>query len=161
LTVGKHAKLAESEPPAVTTPTWEITHSVETSASPGFAWSYWTDVTNWSDPPAEFSLEGPFAAGSRGTTWLPGHDPLHWIIRDVAAPVRATIEMPLAEGAFLLFAWRFDAAVNARTRLTRRILLVGEKADDFLAQAKAAFSTAPADGMKKLAAAMAEAEESG
>jgi hypothetical protein len=35
-----------------------------------------------------------------------------------------------------------------------------KKSDDFLAQAKAAFSTAPADGMKKLAAAMAEAEGS-
>jgi hypothetical protein len=145
----------------MTIPTWEITHTVETSASPGFAWNYWTDVTNWADPPAEFSLEGPFAPGSRGTTRLPGHEPLLWIVRDVAAPVSATIEMPLAEGAFLLFEWRFDATVNARTRLTRRIILAGEKADDFLGQAKAAFSTAPADGMKKLAAAMAEAEGSG
>jgi hypothetical protein len=145
----------------MTIPTWEITHTVETSASPGFAWNYWTDVTNWADPPAQFALEGPFAAGSRGTTRLPGHDPLHWIIRDVAAPVSATIEMPLAEGAFLLFEWRFDAVANARTRLTRRIILAGEKADDFLAQAKAAFSTAPADGMKQLAAAMAEAGGSG
>jgi hypothetical protein len=47
---------------------WEITHSVETNASPAFAWNYWTEVTNWDDPPAKFELDGPFACGSRGTT---------------------------------------------------------------------------------------------
>src|SRR5216684_2024030 len=32
----------------------EITHAVETNASPAFAWNYWTDVANWADPPAKF-----------------------------------------------------------------------------------------------------------
>ena len=50
---------------------WEITHSVETNASPAFAWNYWTEVTNWDDPPAKFELDGPFACGSCGTTRLP------------------------------------------------------------------------------------------
>jgi hypothetical protein len=145
----------------MTIPKWEITHIVETSATPGFAWTYWTDVGNWDDPPAEFTLEGPFAAGSRGTTRLPGQDLLHWIIREVTPPVGATIEMRIAEDALLLFAWRIDAVAKARTRLTQRIILAGEKADIFLAQVKAAFSTAPAAGMKRLAAAMGEAEEKG
>jgi len=35
---------------------WEITHSVETNASPAFAWHYWTNIANWDDPPAEFEL---------------------------------------------------------------------------------------------------------
>jgi hypothetical protein len=145
----------------MTIPKWEISHIVETSATPGFAWTYWTNVKNWDDPPAEFTLEGPFAAGSRGTTRLPGQDLLHWIIREVTPPVGATIEMRIAEGAFLLFAWRIDAVANARTRLTQRIILAGEKADIFLSQVKAAFSTAPAAGMKRLAAAMEEAEKKG
>jgi hypothetical protein len=59
----------------MTTGAWEITHTVETSASPGFAWNYWTSVANWDDPPAEFALEGPFAAGSQGITRLPGQEP--------------------------------------------------------------------------------------
>jgi len=50
---------------------WEITRSVETPASPAFAWKYWTTVSNWSDPPAEFELQGPFEAGSRGLTRFP------------------------------------------------------------------------------------------
>jgi hypothetical protein len=35
-------------------------------ASPAFAWKYWTTASNWTDPPAEFELQGPFETGSRG-----------------------------------------------------------------------------------------------
>ena len=31
----------------MTTIAWEMTHAVETNASPAFAWNYWTDVANW------------------------------------------------------------------------------------------------------------------
>lgn len=145
----------------MTTGAWEITHTVETSASPGFAWNYWTNVAHWDDPPAEFALEAPFAPGAQGTTRLPGQEPLHWVIREVAAPNSATIELPVGEGVSVFFKWRVDGLDDGRTRLTQRIVLAGEKADAFLEQAKAAFSTSPADGMRRLAAAMAEAERSG
>jgi hypothetical protein len=43
---------------------WETTCSVEAGVSSIFAWNYWTNsgkgVENWNDPPAEFSLDGPF-----------------------------------------------------------------------------------------------------
>jgi len=67
----------------MTTAAWEIEHSVETTASPTFAWNFWTDVGNWDDPPAKFELDGTFAAGSRGTTRLPGQEPLRWFIAEV------------------------------------------------------------------------------
>jgi len=140
---------------------WEIAHVVETDASPGFAWNYWTNVAHWADPPAEFALEGPFAPGSQGTTRLPGEEPLHWVIREVAAPNSATIELLLGEGASIFFKWRVEGLADGRTRLTQRIVLAGEKADAFLEQAKAAFSTSPADGMRRLAAEMGEAERNG
>ena len=145
----------------MTTGAWEIAHVVETDASPGFAWKYWTNVAHWADPPAEFALEGPFAPGARGITRLPGQGPLYWVIRGVAAPNSATIELPVGEGASIFFNWRVDGLGDGRTRLTQRIMLAGEKADAFLEQAKAAFSTSPADGMRRLAAAMGEAERSG
>jgi hypothetical protein len=145
----------------MTTGLWEITHTVETSASPGLAWNYWTNVAHWDDPPAEFALEGPFAPGSRGTTRLPGQEPSSWVIREVAAPNSATIELKVGEGVSIFFKWRVDGLDDGRTRLTQRIMLAGEKADAFLDQAKAAFSTSPADGMRRLAAAMGEAERSG
>jgi len=47
---------------------WELTHSVETDASLAFAWNYWANVANRDDPPAKFELDGPFAAGSHGTS---------------------------------------------------------------------------------------------
>src|SRR6266566_2774412 len=126
---------------------WEITHSVETNVSPAFAWNYWTEVTNWDDPPAKFELGGPFACGSRGTTRLPGQEPLHWFIREVNPPHAATIEMQLEVGL-----------TDGRTRLTQRVVLKGEKADMYLSQVKAAFTANLPDGMNKLATAMANAD---
>ena len=145
----------------MTTGGWEITHTVETSASPGFAWNYWTNVAHWDDPPAEFTLEAPFAPGSQGTTRLPGQEPLYWVIREVSAPNSASIELLVGEGISVFFRWRVEGITDGRTRLTQRIVLTGEKAVAFLEQAKAAFSTGPAEGMKRLARAMAEAERSG
>ncbi len=97
---------------------WEMTYSVETDASPAFAWNYWTNIANWADPPAEFELDGPFAVGSRGVTRLPGREPLRWLIREITPPKAATIEMQL-EGAALSFEWRFDGLADGRTRLTQ------------------------------------------
>jgi hypothetical protein len=138
---------------------WEIIHSVETNASPTFAWNYWTEVTNWDDPPAKFELDGPFACGSRGTTRLPGQEPLHWFIREVDPPLAATIEMEL-EGATVSFEWRFVGLADGRTRLTQRVVLKGEKADMYLSQVKAAFTANLPRGMNKLATTMANADPS-
>ena len=138
---------------------WEIVHSVETKASPEFAWNYWTNVANWDDPPAEFELAGAFAAGSRGVTRLPGQKPLEWLIREVRPPNGATIEMALG-GAVLSFEWRLTGLAEGGTRLTQRIMLSGEKADTFVEQVKAAFTASVGDGMARLAAAMAKADPS-
>jgi hypothetical protein len=136
---------------------WKMSHSVETDASPAFAWNYWTNVANWDDPPAEFALDGPFAAGSRGTTKLPGQEPLHWLIREVAPPNAAAIEMQL-DGAALSFEWRFDQLTGERTRLTQRVVLCGEKAGAYASQMESTFKANLPDGMNKIAKAMAQAE---
>ena len=54
---------------------WQLEHSVETDASPSFAWRYLTDVRNWDDPPAHFQLDGPFTSGVWGATVFPGREP--------------------------------------------------------------------------------------
>lgn len=135
---------------------WEMTHSVETNASPSFAWNYWTDVANWDDPPAKFALEGPFAAGTRGTTQLPGQDPLHWIIRKATPPDAATIEIELP-GATLSFEWRFDGLAGGRTMLTQRVVLAGENANAYRSQAQSTLTANLPAGMAKIATAMAKA----
>ncbi len=139
---------------------WELAHSVEADASPAFAWSYCTNVANWEDPPAAFELDGPFAAGSSGTTRLPGQEPLHWRIREVRPMQSYTIEMQLDRAA-LSFEWRFEAIGDRRTRLTQRIVLRGENAVAYIEQVQSAFTSNLAAGMNKIAAAMARAEASG
>jgi len=136
---------------------WEITHSVETDASPDFAWSYWANVANWDDPPAEFELNGPFGTGSRGITRVPGQEPFQWILRDVTPPTAATIEIDL-DGAALSFEWRFAGLADGRTRLTNRIVLKGERAEQYVSQVEAAFGGDVPGGMKKLATSMANAD---
>jgi hypothetical protein len=136
---------------------WEMTYSVETDASPAFAWNYWTNIANWADPPAEFELDGPFASGSRGTTRLPGQEPLHWLIREVLPPEAATITIEL-QGAALSFQWRFDGLSDRRTRITQRVALQGENAGAYVSQVESTFPSTLPDGMDKIAAAMANSE---
>ena len=97
---------------------WEMTHSVDASVSQVFAWNYWTDggkgVGNWDDPPAEFELDGPFVAGGRGMTHIPGRPPIAWVISECRAQEAATIEMQL-DNATLSFEWRFEG-VGAEER---------------------------------------------
>ena len=137
-------------------PTWQFEHSIETNASLRFAWRYWTDVSNWVDPPAEFHLEGAFAPGSRLTCRLPGQDPWHSLIREAQPEIAAGIEMKLA-GAVLRFDWRFDELPGSRTKITQRLTLEGESAQAYADQVAIFESTVP-EGMKRLANVMAQAE---
>lgn len=133
---------------------WQLEHAVEVDVSATFAWSFWTNVSNWDDPPAEFVLEAPFVAGSVGMTLLPGRDPLRWRIRDVFPERSATIEMEL-DRATLSFTWRFDAVSDRRANLTQHIVLSGENAAAYTEQVQAGFGSNLRDGMKRIAAAMA------
>jgi hypothetical protein len=136
---------------------WETACSVEAGVSSIFAWNYWTNsgkgVENWNDPPAEFSLDGPFEEDARGTTRLPGSPPLHWVIGKCNPPVSAAIEMQL-DGATVSFEWRFEQLTGERARLTQRVLLSGAKAVDYIEQVESAFKLNLADGMTKIATAM-------
>jgi hypothetical protein len=136
---------------------WEIEHSVETTASPAFAWEYMSNVENWDDPPAQFKLDGPFAAGSRGTTHMPGQEPLHWTLRAVSPPSSYTIEGQL-DRASMLVKWQFNGLPDGRTRLTQHIVLKGENAAAYLPGVAEAFTANLAPGMNRIAAAIGQAE---
>jgi hypothetical protein len=135
---------------------YQVEYSVEAQVSPAFAWDWRTDVKNWDDPHAQFQLDGPFAAGSWGTTRLPGQEPLRWQIRDVRPGRSFTIAMPL-DRATLSFEWRFEAVSDRRTRLWQRLVLAGDNAAAYAAQVRAAFGASLPDGMNRIAAALAAA----
>src|SRR5262245_14056481 len=128
----------------------QLEHSVEAEVSPEFAWKHRTDITNWNDPPARFVLDGPFVAGSRGTTLLPGQEPLHWNIREAQPPRSFVLEMEL-DRAILTFEWRFDALSEERTRITQKIVLAGENASAYVEQIKEGFGPGLEDGMRRIA----------
>jgi hypothetical protein len=128
-----------------------LEHSVDVDVSPGFAWRFRTDVANWDDPPARFTLEGAFAAGSWGTTVLPGQAPVHWRIADVRPYESFLIEVQL-DGATLTFEWRFQGLSPRRTRMSQCIALTGENASAYAEQIERAFGTNLADGMNRIAA---------
>ena len=129
-------------------------HSVDCNAPRNFAWSHWTDIANWNDPPASFHLDGPFGVGSRLTTSLPGQT-LHSVIRRLVNGSRsdeAIIDMQLP-GAILSFQWTFESLSEDRTRITQRLTLSGANAEALVAQASMLEKTTP-EGMEKLVAAI-------
>lgn len=141
-----------------TAPAWECQRSVDADVSVSFAWQYMTNVSNWSDPPAEFALEGPFEAGSRGTTRMPGQPPNSWVIRTVDPGKAYTIELgSFLEEALLLVHWRFDALSDDRTRLTQRMELWGENAAAYVDGIRVGFERNLEPGMRRIAEAMARA----
>lgn len=139
---------------------WEFENSVETTAKRGFAWAFWTDVSNWAfDSSIEWvRLDGPFASGTHGETKSPGLDPVQWVLKDVRAGEEAVVEMALAD-ATLRFHWRFQDVAGGGTRLTQRATLTGPSAGQFVEQIAPDFERGIAEGMRKLATEMTLAEE--
>jgi hypothetical protein len=135
----------------------QLEHSIDVEVSPEFAWRYRTDIATWNDPPANFVLDGPFIAGARGTTLLPGQEPLRWSIREVRPVGSFVLEMQL-DRAMLTFEWCFNALSEHRTKMTQRIALSGSNAAAYAEQVEAGFRPGLADGMKRLATEMIAAE---
>ena len=138
---------------------WELEHPVDVDVSPSFAWNFRTDIRNWHDPPATFSLDGPFAAGARGTTLVPGQEPIHWGIREIQPGKSFLIEIQLDQ-ATLCFLWRFEGLSERRTTVTQRIELSGRNAGAYAQPVQAGFGSNLSDGMQRLAAEMVAAEKS-
>ncbi len=129
---------------------WQTEHSVETVASPDFAWAYMTDVSHWDDPPAQFRLDGAFATGARGATEIPGQPSRSWRLRDVQPIECYTIEFSLDQAA-LTVSWQFRGLPDGRTYLTQHITLEGQNAATYLAEVQQAFTSSLAPGMNKVA----------
>jgi Polyketide cyclase / dehydrase and lipid transport len=137
---------------------WTFEYSLECPVPPDFAWRFWTNVENWAmvDSSAEsVRLDGPFAAGSTGTTKLAGGEPIIWQIVQVEEGRSATIEMAFP-GATIQFWWGFGESEKG-TRITQRITIEGERTADYERTAGTEFERGVPDGMRKLAETMARA----
>ena len=137
---------------------WLLEHAEVTGASPAFVWTYWTDVAHWDDPPASFALEGPFQSGSRGTTSLPGREPLQWILRDVREGESYRIVSELEE-AHLVCEWSFESLPEGGTRLRQRVGVAGPGAARQAEAVRQGLGPTLAKGMQRIARSLADAEE--
>lgn len=111
---------------------WTCEHSVDCAVEPNFAWAFWSNVRNWAavDPAIEFvTIDGPFAAGTTGSTKQPGLDPIQWKIVEAQEGESAVIEIS-APGAVAKFHWQFAPLENG-TRITQRVTMEGEQVDDY------------------------------
>jgi Polyketide cyclase / dehydrase and lipid transport len=142
---------------------WEFEHSVECRVSRDFAWRFWTDVGNWAavDPAVDsVKLDGPFAAGSRGTTKSGEHPPIDWNLTEVEDGARALIEVA-APGAVAKFLWTFADAGGGGTRITQHASLVGEQADQYAQTFGKELEKGMPPGMQRLADAIEAANSKG
>src|SRR4051812_31209734 len=137
-------------------PAWTTQESVDADVPVSSAWTFMTNVANWSDPPAEFSLEGRFAPGAHGTTRMPGQPPTSWIIGEVEDQRSYTIEVSVATHTSVRFHWRFDPVCEQRTTLTQRVELWGDDAAALVDTIRSAFEPSLASGMQRAARMMTE-----
>src|SRR4051812_30292729 len=114
--------------------TYTFTHSVECPVGREVAWGFWAEVENWAavDPAVEsVRLDGPFAAGTRGETRMSGGGPpVEWRFAEVSEERGAVVEVSLP-GASVKFALTFEELGEGSTRITQRVTLEGERADDY------------------------------
>ena len=110
-----------------------------------------TDVRNWSDPPAEFGLDGPFAAGASGWTRMPGQATRGWTVARVEPGRGYTITGGALQGAELLVHWRFTPLSEGGATLTQRLELFGDNAAAYVNDFRVAFEPTLEPGMRRIA----------
>jgi hypothetical protein len=81
---------------------------------------------------------------------------VHWLIRDVQPGESAAIEIEVDTAVFT-FRWRFEEANPGRTRIHQSIVFRGQDCAEY-EQAREAFAANLPAGMRKLAAAMEQAD---
>ncbi|MDW3193987.1 MAG: hypothetical protein R8G66_16555 [Cytophagales bacterium] len=136
----------------------QFKHSASCKANSAFAWSFWTDVSNWEkiegDTVEWIRLEGDFQKGTKGMTKTPGQEPQHWTITDLVADEYATIDIELS-GAILHNTMRFKSLADDHTLITQTMQLSGPEATEFVEGMNMLKRSAPA-GLAKLAKAIEE-----
>lgn len=111
---------------------WIHEHVAETAATPQQVWQVLSDLDNWGawDTSMEWvRLEGPFAVGSEVVMKPTGQDPITSTITAVDPNSRYADETEFG-GVLLRFSHTLEPLDADRTRVTHRLEITGEGADD-------------------------------
>jgi hypothetical protein len=106
-------------------------HSVTTSAAPAALWPLYADVARWLEWDSGLeavALEGPFAAGSRGTMTVAGQPPLEWELVEVVPEELFTDVTVIPGVATLTFVHRIEPLPTG-ARITHEVRIEGPAAD--------------------------------
>ncbi len=128
-------------------------HSIECRVSTAFAWTFWTNVSNWTlDVDVDtVELHGPFAPGTHGLTQSKSLGQIKWRIAE-AQPGKAVLEFP-ALGVLATFTWLFEE-LDQRTRITQRASFSGEHAAIYAESIGPSLKVGAPAGMRKLCETM-------
>jgi hypothetical protein len=134
--------------------TWELKHSVGADADRRTVWEFVSNIDNLArvegDAVDSMTLDGPFQAGTRGTTKMRGQEPMHWRLAEVKPPERTVYEMQLSE-AVVRFFWTYEELDRMQTRMTQNITLDGPGAGAYVPVMEEFFAPNVRKGMDRLA----------
>ena len=133
---------------------WELKHSVIANADRRTVWEFVSNIDNLAriegDAVESITLDGPYQAGSKGTTKMRGQEPIHWRLADVEPPRRSVTEMELT-GAVVRFNWTYEELPDGRTRLSQHIVLEGPGAEAYVPVMEEHLAPNAGKGAEKLA----------
>jgi hypothetical protein len=138
---------------------WELKHSVITNANRQKVWEFVSNIDNLAriegDAVESMTLDGPYEAGSQGTTKMRGQEPIHWRLAEVERPRRSVTEMELIE-AVVRFTWTYEELPDGRTHLSQHIELEGPGAEAYVPFMEEHFVGNLPKGMERLAEEIAK-----
>jgi hypothetical protein len=133
---------------------WELRHSVVANAGRQAVWEFVSNIDNLArfegDAVESMTLDGPFQAGTTGTTKMRGQEPVHWRLVEVEPPGRSVTELELID-AVVRFTWTYEELPNDQTRLTQHMVLEGRGAEAYLPVMEGHFAPNLGKGLEKLA----------
>jgi uncharacterized protein YndB with AHSA1/START domain len=140
------------------TMSWELKHSVIANANRETVWEFISNIENLArlegDAVESITLDGPFQAGTKGTTKMPGQAPTHWRLVEVEPPERTVTEIDLND-AVVRFTWTYEEMPGSRTRMSQHMELEGPGAQAYVPVMDQHFAPNLGKGMERLAAEIA------
>ena len=135
--------------------TWKVKYSVVATASLDKVWEFHSNIEkHWrrieGDAVESITLNGPYQAGTIGTTKMPGQEPIEWHLVDVEQPVHSVTEVRL-DDAIVRTTWTFEAIAENRTRLTQQMVLEGPGSAAYISMMEDNFGKNIGPGMEKIA----------
>jgi hypothetical protein len=138
---------------------WELKHSVISNADRQAVWDFVSNIDKLArfegDAVESMTLDGPFQAGSKGSTKMRGQEPTYWRLVEVEPPGRSVSEVEL-NGAVVRFTWTYEELPDGRTRMSQHMVLEGPGAEAYVPFMEEHFVVNLPKGMERLAEEVAK-----